>query len=93
MTKSELAAAQATGSVTVVDIREAIELMMQPPLPGSVHIPMSQLVAAEAAGQLPKETKIVTVCATGSRCLPVTDFLRQQGYDADYLEGGVYGIS
>ncbi len=92
MTSNELIALQKAGEVMVVDIREPMELAMEPALPGSVNIPISQLVAAEAAGALSKDKKIVTICASGSRCVPVTEFLKQKGYQVDYLEGGLISL-
>ncbi len=92
MTSKELQSLQEAGEVVVVDIREPMELAMEPSLPGSINIPMSQLAAAEASGALPKDKTIVTVCASGARCVPVTAYLQQRGYRADYLEGGMSSI-
>jgi rhodanese-related sulfurtransferase len=39
--------------------------------------------------ELPKEQPIVVLCAHGSRSFGVTHYLREQGYNALNLKGGI----
>jgi rhodanese-related sulfurtransferase len=54
---------------------------------GSVHIPMSQLGARQQ--ELPTDRTILVVCRSGSRSGMVTQALKQAGYRAENLDGGV----
>ncbi|MEP7061387.1 MAG: rhodanese-like domain-containing protein [Betaproteobacteria bacterium] len=54
---------------------------------GSQPLPMHELQGR--LGELPKERDLVIVCHTGQRSAMVTMWLRQQGYAAHNLEGGV----
>ncbi|MCA9361764.1 rhodanese-like domain-containing protein [Candidatus Kaiserbacteria bacterium] len=88
MTKDELQNATAE-EVFVVDIREAEELLMQPPIPQATHIPMGQIIREAEDGNLPKDKMIVTVCRSGGRCQVTNQELAALGYETDYLEGGM----
>jgi rhodanese-related sulfurtransferase len=72
--------------VTVVDVREPIE-WQQAHVPGSVHIPLGQLVAR--VDELPADDRIVVVCAVGARSARAVEFLVQHGHDAVNLDGGL----
>jgi rhodanese-related sulfurtransferase len=54
---------------------------------GSVHIPLAEVEAR--AGELPKGRMIVTVCKDGGRSYKAAYALRQAGYDAVNLDGGL----
>ena len=47
-------------------------------VPGSVLIPMNEVPARIA--EIPKQKKVVVICASGSRSAAVARFLDQQGY-------------
>ncbi len=47
-------------------------------IPGSVLIPMNQIQAN--LEQIPRDKKIIVICATGARSGAVTDFMARQGY-------------
>ncbi|MGZ4639053.1 MAG: rhodanese-like domain-containing protein [Actinomycetes bacterium] len=72
--------------VTVVDVREPIE-WQQAHVPGSVHIPLGQLVAR--VDELPVGGRVVVVCAVGARSARAVEFLVQRGHDAVNLDGGL----
>lgn len=91
MTKDEMETITADDAL-VIDIREAEELEALPTLPEAVHIPLSEVLAKIENGSLPKDKKIVSVCRSGGRCSLLTETLRERGYDADYLEGGLIGL-
>jgi rhodanese-related sulfurtransferase len=57
-----------------------------------MHIAMSHITEAVLEGKLPKDKKLVTICFSGGRCLAVNQYLKSNGYDADYLEGGMLGL-
>ena len=73
----------------LVDIREDDEVRMLPSIAQAVHIPMSQLPAALAAGQIPHDKTIVTICMSGGRCHTANAWLEQNGFHTDLLEGGM----
>jgi rhodanese-related sulfurtransferase len=55
-------------------------------IPGSVHIPMDQLVA-----RLDEvEDQVVCICAVGSRSARVAEYLNNNGREAVNLDGGIY---
>ena len=75
--------------VLLVDVREEDELQATPPVPGAINIPLSRLVMAIEAGELPMDKKIVTICRSGGRCFVANSELAARGYDTDLLEGGM----
>lgn len=58
---------------------------------GAHHVPMNQVPQRLAydPGPLTPDAPIVVVCKMGGRSAYVTSWLRQQGYDAVNLEGGM----
>ena len=72
---------------TVLDVREDAELIQAPfPFP-VLHVPMGEVPAR--LGELPRDKTIVCACRSGNRSAAVVRFLRQQGLDAENLEGGI----
>ncbi len=61
-------------------------------IPGSVHIPMDQI--PRRLQEIPRDKKIVAVCASGARSEAVARYLDQQGFPwvANYGDG-VFGWS
>jgi rhodanese-related sulfurtransferase len=75
----------------LLDVREAHELAIAKfPMP-FVHIPMQSLPAR--LPELPKDRQIVVACRSGARSAHAAQFLRQQGYDAVNLDGGILAWS
>lgn len=70
----------------LLDVREPYE-WRQVRIPGAVHIPMNNV--PQQLGVLSQAQQIVVFCAHGSRSFGVTHFLREQGYDAYNLTGGI----
>jgi rhodanese-related sulfurtransferase len=54
---------------------------------GAQHIPLGEL--GERLGELPTGRRIVAVCRSGSRSAAAVRGLKQRGYDAENLDGGV----
>ena len=73
-------------TLTVVDVREPIE-WQQAHVPGSLHIPLTDLPAR--LGELPDDGQLLVVCAVGARSARAVDYLLQHGRDAVNLEGGL----
>jgi len=87
MTVAELRAALAGGKPPLLlDVREPYE-WRQVRIPGAVHVPMNSVPGRLA--ELPRDQPIVVLCAHGSRSFGVTHYLREQGYDAINLKGGI----
>ncbi len=75
--------------ILLIDVRGTEEFKNGFQIPGSENIPM-ELAAYEISGRnVPKNRKIVLICRTGNRSGFVTEQLRNLGYDAENLEGGV----
>lgn len=54
---------------------------------GDVHIPMGQLTSKH--NELPKEKTIIIYCHTGNRSLRAALFLKQLGFNAVSMKGGI----
>ncbi|HVM41535.1 MAG TPA: rhodanese-like domain-containing protein [Acidimicrobiia bacterium] len=70
----------------LLDVREPHEWHVGH-VEGAVHIPMRMLDARQ--GELPGDRPIVAVCRSGARSGRVAEALRQAGYDAVNLAGGL----
>jgi rhodanese-related sulfurtransferase len=86
----DLAAAQgdiAAGAL-ILDVRKDDEWAAGR-VAGSMHIPLAEV--QDRAGELPKGRVIVTVCKDGGRSYKAAYALRQVGFDAVNLDGGLTG--
>lgn len=72
--------------VVLVDVREDHEWSAGH-IEGALHIPLGRL--AEQLGGLPTDRPVVTVCRSGPRSERGARTLKEAGYDADFLAGGV----
>ena len=83
-----LARLRASGEpVTVLDVREDWEYAICA-LPGSLHIPMSEL--PDALGRLPRDGFLVVLCHHGVRSARAVEWLQARGLDnAVNLAGGI----
>jgi rhodanese-related sulfurtransferase len=71
----------------VLDVRQPQEVQAEGIIAGSLHIPMNEIPARLA--EVPREGELVAVCKRGQRSWNVAQWLRQQGYDASSLSGGL----
>ena len=69
-----------------LDVRERWE-WKRGHLDAALHIPLGQL--GRRLEELPRDTQIVVVCRSGNRSGSVVPPLRERGYDAVNLEGGL----
>lgn len=84
-----LAEATAAG-FTLVDVRDSQERITEP-MPGSLHLPMSKLLAR--AAELDLDGRYLLACATGRRSNAAADLLRSQGFrECRSLRGGLKGL-
>ncbi|AWR85493.1 rhodanese-like domain-containing protein [Meiothermus taiwanensis] len=75
----------------VIDVREPYEYAMGH-VPGAVNIPLGRF--ASEVGKLPKDRKLVLVCASGNRSSQASEYLVGHGFAKEKvgnLEGGTYG--
>lgn len=75
----------------VVDVREPYEYAIGH-LPGAVNLPLGRF--PQSLGQLPRDRKILLVCASGGRSSSAAEYLVGQGFPKERvgnLEGGTYG--
>jgi glyoxylase-like metal-dependent hydrolase (beta-lactamase superfamily II)/rhodanese-related sulfurtransferase len=86
--KQRLAAGE---GLTIIDVRRPDEVEAWP-FPGSVHIPLADLMAGAA---LPSgaERDVVTLCSHGNRSRTAAQLLRRRGIEARSLSGGMAGWS
>jgi glyoxylase-like metal-dependent hydrolase (beta-lactamase superfamily II) len=75
----------------VVDVREPDEVTAWP-FPGSVHVPLGQVLAGRLGG-VPADRALITLCHSGNRSLEAAQFLRRIGLSAQSLRGGITGWS
>ncbi|HSR67330.1 MAG TPA: FAD-dependent oxidoreductase [Acidobacteriota bacterium] len=74
-----------TGAL-LVDVREPQEYEKEH-VPGAVNVPLSQL--RHRMHELPKDREIWVICMVGQRAYYAVRALRQNGYDAKNLSGGL----
>lgn len=72
--------------VTVVDVREPVE-WEHGRIADSVHVPLQQLPAQ--VEELPRDQQLLVVCKVGGRSAQATAFLREKGFEAVNLAGGL----
>ncbi|NPA32431.1 MAG: rhodanese-like domain-containing protein [Aquificae bacterium] len=73
-------------NVVLLDVRTPQE-HAQVRIPNSVLLPLDEL--RYAFQNLPKDKKYIVYCRSGERSAFATYFLRQMGYDAYNLAGGI----
>jgi rhodanese-related sulfurtransferase len=71
----------------VIDVREPFEYAAGH-VPGAVNLPLGSLGTAHQ--QLDDSRPVVVVCASGNRSAHAVRYLRQLGYDAINLTGGMF---
>jgi len=87
MTPADVRAAlQSQQPPLLLDVREPYE-WRQVRIPDARHIPMNSV--PNHLAELPTTQPIVVFCAHGSRSFGVTYYLREQGFDAYNLTGGI----
>lgn len=72
--------------VVVLDVREDWEFQSGH-VPGAQWIPLGQL--ASRLNEVPKDKTVVAVCRSGNRSGQATTLLRQQGFNAHNMQGGM----
>ena len=73
----------------VVDVRTAAE-HSESHIAGAAHIPLDQL-GPDAAETLDSDRPVVVYCRGGNRSAAAAEALRNSGYDAHSIEGGLVG--
>ncbi|MFV0531300.1 MAG: rhodanese-like domain-containing protein [Flavobacteriales bacterium] len=77
--------------VTLIDVREADELINDGKIDKAVHIPKDEIKNhVEEIKKMPKP--IVIFCRSGARAQVVTDFLKEKGIKKVYNGGGLQDI-
>ena len=79
------AAAAADGGV-LLDVRHPDELAVEQ-LPGVVNIPAEELRGR--LDELPRDREIHVICRSGQRAYDCTRILKQNGFDARVIAGGM----
>jgi rhodanese-related sulfurtransferase len=88
ITAQDAAALLAEGKAKLIDVRENWEYATAH-VENSTLIPMSEF-ASRAHQELDPEDRLLILCHHGARSLSVTNWLRQQGYDASQsVAGGI----
>ena len=77
---------RANPDVVLIDVRENDEYAAGH-IPEATLIPLGQL--ASRLNEIPKDKTVVAVCRSGNRSGQATELLRQAGYDAHNMQGGM----
>lgn len=85
VTLDDLAAAYATGTAQVVDVREPAEYRAGH-VPGAVSIPMGELPGR--LNEINRSKPVFVICQAGGRSSAMTDVLLHHGFDAHSVTGG-----
>lgn len=72
--------------VVLIDVREDYEYAAGH-IPEATLIPLGQL--SSRLNEIPKDKTVVAVCRSGNRSSQATELLRQAGYDAHNMQGGM----
>jgi rhodanese-related sulfurtransferase len=76
---------QLKGKATLVDVRQPAEFATGH-LPEAVNIPLDSIESN--CGAIPKDRKVVTICAHGVRSVKAAQALAKKGYDVASISGG-----
>jgi len=88
VTVDELAALLADGDVYLIDVREPAEAAVSS-IPGARLVPLGTVLDGSALADLPRDREILVHCAVGARSLVAAQVLRDAGFDATNVEGGI----
>lgn len=72
--------------VFILDVREPHEFAAGH-VPGATLIPLGQL--SSRLSEIPKDKTVVAVCRSGNRSGQATELLRQRGFNAHNMRGGM----
>ncbi|MCW2818813.1 MAG: Rhodanese domain protein [Marmoricola sp.] len=72
--------------VTVLDVREPVE-WHHGHVEGAVHVPLTEVPGR--LEELPRDRQLLVVCKVGGRSAQATAFLREKGFEAINLAGGM----
>ncbi len=96
LSPDEVAAELKTGSVTLVDIREAEERLERGHLRGAIHAPRGMLefyadpTSPYHRQEFDPDSRIILTCASGGRSALATETLQRMGYaNVAHLDGGL----
>jgi rhodanese-related sulfurtransferase len=87
-TATQLADRLNEGGVVLLDVRTASEVD-RGTIKGAIHIPVHELARRTAELKRYTDREIVCFCQSGSRSLTAAARLKQQGFKASHLEGGI----
>jgi len=73
--------------LAVLDVREHDEVTTWP-FPGSIHIPLKQVLEGQLPGVL-GDRPLITLCHSGNRSLVAAQVLRRRGLVAQSMRGGI----
>jgi len=82
----EAARLRAEREVVVLDVRDQEEWDAGH-IPGALWIPTDEI--SDRRGELPTTRRIITICRSGKRSAQAAKQLREEGYEADNVEGGM----
>jgi rhodanese-related sulfurtransferase len=77
----------AGGEAKVIDIRSVEEWRAVGNIPGARRVPEDELDSR--LDEIPKDQQLIVVCGDGGRSADVAAQLRDRGYDAASIEGGM----
>ena len=77
-----------TDDFLLIDVREPAE-HAQASIPGAVLVPLGTVFDGSALADLPHDKEIVVHCQVGARSLTAAQILRNAGFEASNVDGGI----
>lgn len=88
LTPEELSDLLASGGVQLVDVRTSLEFNGGH-IDGAVSVPIIDFPSKWPALGLDASRVVVTICLSAHRSIPAVRLLREKGFDAKQLKGGM----
>jgi len=80
---------QIKSQALIIDVRDNWEHQTLKKLPNSINIPFLELVSKPEKYITDKDKLVITYCNYGNRSSQAAQILREKGYQALVLEGGI----
>lgn len=80
------------GNFVIIDVREDNEVAYSSLAKANIKIPFTHIKMGEIVArinEIPKDKELGILCHSGARSGRVTMYLRQQGYNAVNIQGGI----
>ncbi len=76
-------------NLVLLDVREPEEYKAGNHVDGTKNIPMDKVLVEATKENLPNDKRLIAICQSGGRGEIIARELRKQGFNIDYLDGGM----